>query len=93
MVPLRVVIAAIVGVTAILVLLLILVIILLKRREETKLTDEEIDEFLLGVSAEQANAKLINGPFVLPYDPRLEIPKAGVLFRKSPDIHSKLDIT
>ena len=86
MVPLRVVIAAIVGVTAILVLLLILVIILLKRREETKLTNEEIDEFLLGVSAEKANAKLIDGPFVLPYDTRLEIRKSDVLFRESYDI-------
>ena len=86
MVPLRFVIASIVGATAILVLLLILVIVLLKRREETKLTHEEIDEFLLGVSAEKAKAKLINGPLVLPYDTRLEIPKADVLFRESYDI-------
>ena len=75
------------GATAFFLLLLILVILLLrkvkKQREEIEMTNEEIDEFMLGIAAEKASAKGINGLFVLPYDTRLEIPKSDVTFRKN----------
>ena len=65
----------------------IVVLILLRKvkrqRKKIEMTNEEIDEFMLGVAAEKANAKGINGLFVLPYDTRLEIPKAEVHFRKA----------
>ena len=74
------------GAVAIVFLLLTLVVILMKKvkRQEKKLeiTAEEIDEFMLGIAAEKANAKGINGLFVLPYDPKLEIPKSDVTIRK-----------
>ena len=51
-----------------------------QKRKTIELTGEEIDEFLQGVPREKANAKGINNLFVLPYDTRLEIPKADVSF-------------
>ena len=85
-VPLPIVIASAGGAAAFVVLLLILVIVLLRKvkqqRKEIEMTQEEIDEFMLGVAAEKANAKGINGLFILPYDTRLEIPKADVAFRE-----------
>ena len=85
-VPLTTVVAAAAGAAAFLILLLVLVVILFKKvkeqRNEIEMTNEEIDEFMLGVTAEKANAKGINGLFILPYDTKLEIPKSGVIFRK-----------
>ena len=47
------------------------------------MTNDEIDEFMLGIAAEKAQSKGINGLFVLPYDTKLEIPKSDVTFRKA----------
>ena len=47
------------------------------------MTAEEIDEFLQGMPWQKAEAKGINGLFVLPYDTKLEILKSDVVFRKS----------
>ena len=86
MVPLTTVVAAAAGAAAFLALLLILVVVLMRKvkrqRKEIEITNEEIDEFMLGVAAEKANAKGINGLFILPYDTKLEIPKSDVIFRK-----------
>ena len=64
---------AVIGGAAVCVaLLLTLVIILMRKvkrqRKQIEMTNEEIDEFMLGIAAEKANAKGINGLFILPYD-------------------------
>ena len=79
------------GAAACVTLLLILVVFLIKKvkcqRKAIEITKEEIDEFTVGVAAEKAKAKGINGLFVLPYDTRLEIPKSDVNFREP--VHPK----
>ena len=84
----QVVICTVVGGAAVgLVLLLALVIVLARKvkeqRKRIEITNEEIDEFMLGIAAEKAQAKGINGLFILPYDMSLEIPKSDVTFSKS----------
>lgn len=75
------------GAAACLMLLLALVFFLVKKvkeqRKTIEITNEEIDEFMLGIAAEKAQAKGINGLFILPYDTGLEIPKSDVTFRKT----------
>ena len=70
--------------------LLALVIVLMKKmkkqRKELEMTNEEIDEFMLGIAAEKANARGINGLFILPYDTKLEIPKSDVTISKPRNI-------
>ena len=86
-VPITTVIASTGGAAAFFISLLILVVILLskikRQRKEIEMTKKEIDEFMLGMAAEKANAKGINGLFVLPYDKSLEVSKSSVKFRKS----------
>ena len=84
--PLKTVIESAGGAAAFLILLLIFVVILMNKvkqqRKEIEMTNEEIDEFMLGVATEKANAKGINGLFILPPDTKLEIPKSDEVFRK-----------
>ena len=54
-----------------------------EQRKQIEITQEEIDEFLLGVPRHKADANGMNGLFVLPYDRRLEVPKADVTFCKT----------
>ena len=79
--------AVVVGGSTCLLLLVVLVIFLVKKvkeqRKTIEVTNEEIDEFMLGIAAEKAQAKGINGLFILPYDTSLEIPKSDVTFRKT----------
>ena len=67
--------------------MLTLVIVLMRKvkeqRKTLEMTNDEIDEFMLGIAAEKAQSKGINGLFVLPYDTKLEIPKSDVTFRKA----------
>ena len=74
------------GAAACVLLLLTLIILLVKKvkrqQKRLEMTAEEIDEFMLGIAAEKANAKGINGLFILPYDTKLEIPKSEVTIRK-----------
>ena len=69
-----------------LLLMLALVIVLMRKvksqRKTIELTSEEISEFMRGIATEKANAKGINGLFVLPYDTGLEIPKTDVTIRE-----------
>ena len=85
-IPFTTAIAAAAGTAAFVVLLLILLAILLlkvkRQKKFIEITKDEIDEFMLGVAAEKAHAKGINGLFVLPYDKSLEIPKSALNFRK-----------
>ena len=53
-----------------------------RQSKQIEMTKEEIDEFMLGIAQEKAQAKGINGLFVLPYDKKLEIPKSRITFRK-----------
>lgn len=75
------------GAAACLALLLALVIFLVRKvkeqRKTIEMTNDEIDEFRLGIAAEKARAKGINGLFILPYDTSLEIPKSDVTFREN----------
>ena len=75
------------GAATFIILLLVIVVTLSKivkrQREQIELTNEEIDEFMLGVAAEKVNSKGLNGLFVLPYDTKLEIPKSDITFRKN----------
>ena len=74
------------GAGSCLLLMLALVIILMRKvesqRKTIELTSEEIDEFMLGIAAEKANSRGINGLFVLPYDAALEVPKSDVNIRE-----------
>ena len=54
-----------------------------RQRKKFEMSKEEMDEFILGIAAEKAKAMGINGLFILPYDTRLEIPKADLSFRKA----------
>ena len=81
-------IAAVVGGAGVCILLLLFVVIILlkkvkRQRERIDMTADEIHEFMQGITAEKANAKGINGLFVLPYDKTLEILKSDVTFGKT----------
>ena len=75
------------GASVCVAVLLTLVIILIRKvkrqRHEIEMTQEEINEFMLGIAAEKAKAKGINGLFILPYDTKLEIPKSNVTICKT----------
>ena len=75
------------GATTCMLLLLALVVLLVRKlkqqRKVIEMTNEEIDEFMLGIAEEKAKSKGLNGLFILPYDTRLEIPRADVVISKA----------